>query len=74
MTSHRMPEGSVHKTWNRQQPPVLTIRPGDTLTLTAPDAANGEVTRATTSEDISRINYRRLECCQDGSSNQLAQR
>lgn len=61
MTSHRMPEGSLHKTWNRQQPPVLTISPGDTLTLTAPDAANGEVTRATTSEDISKINYRRLD-------------
>ncbi|MGI9007998.1 MAG: acetamidase/formamidase family protein [Streptosporangiaceae bacterium] len=64
MTSitHRMPaEGSLHKTWNRRQPPVLTIRPGDTLTLTAPDAANGEVTPATTSEDISKIDYRRLD-------------
>jgi len=62
MTTHRIPaEGSLHKTWNRQQPPVLTISPGDTLTLTAPDAANGEVTRATTSEDISKINYRRLD-------------
>lgn len=62
MTMHRMPaEGSLHKTWNRQQPPVLTIQPGDTLTLTAPDAANGEVTPATTSEDISKINYRRLD-------------
>jgi len=60
--THRMPaEGSLHKTWNRQQPPVMTIRPGDTISLTAPDAANGEVTPATTSEDISKINYRRLD-------------
>jgi len=35
--------------------------PGDTVSLTAPDAANGEVTALSTSEDIGRINYRRLD-------------
>jgi acetamidase/formamidase len=60
-TIQRIPNGSLHKTWNRKEPPVLTIRPGDTLSLTAPDAANGEVTARSTSEDIGRINYRRLD-------------
>ena len=60
-TIHRVPDGSLHKTWNRRNQPVLTIRPGDVVTLTAPDAANGEITPATTSEDIGKINYRRLD-------------
>jgi acetamidase/formamidase len=60
-TIQRIPEGSLHKTWNRRQKPVLTIQPGDTVSLTAPDAANGEVTSKSTSEDIGRINYRRLD-------------
>lgn len=60
-TIQRIPDGSLHKTWNRKQPPVLTIQPGDILTLRAPDAANGEVTPKSTSEDIGRINYRRLD-------------
>ena len=60
-TIQRIPDGALHKTWNRQQAPVLTIRPGETFSLTAPDAANGEVTERSTSEDIGRINYRRLD-------------
>jgi len=60
-TIHEMPSGSLHKTWNRQTKPVLTIRPGDELTLSAPDAANGEITPESTSEDIGKINYRRLD-------------
>ncbi len=60
-TIHQMPAGSLHKTWNKRNKPVMTIRPGDELTLAAPDAANGEITPASTSEDIGRINYRRLD-------------
>jgi acetamidase/formamidase len=60
-TIHQMPGDSLHKTWNRKNRPVLTIRPGDEVTLTAPDAANGEITPQSTSQDISRINYRRLD-------------
>lgn len=60
--AHTVPsEGSLHKTWNRHQPPVLTMGPGEIVTLRAPDAANGEVTPQSTSEDIGRIDYRRLD-------------
>ncbi len=60
-TIHSVPGGSLHKTWNRQNEPVITIRPGDTVSLQAPDAANGEITPASSSEDIGRIDYRRLD-------------
>jgi acetamidase/formamidase len=60
-TIHQMPGDSLHKTWNRKNRPVLTIRPGDEVTLTAPDAANGEITPQSTSQDIAKINYRRLD-------------
>jgi acetamidase/formamidase len=39
----------------------LTIQPGHEVTLSAPDAANGEITPESTSEDIGRIDYRRLD-------------
>ena len=38
-TIHQMPSGSLHKTWNRSNRPVITVRPGDEITLSAPDAA-----------------------------------
>lgn len=59
-TIHQMPAGSLHKTWNRSNKPVLTIRPGDEVTLSAPDAANGEITPESTSEDIGKINEAEL--------------
>jgi acetamidase/formamidase len=58
---HQMPPGSLHKTWNRRNRPVLTIHPGQEITLSAPDAANGEITPESTSDDIGRIDYRRLD-------------
>jgi acetamidase/formamidase len=61
LNPRRVPDGSLHKTWNRGNSPVLTIRPGDTVTLTAPDAANGEVTPQSTTAQIAAIDYRRLD-------------
>jgi acetamidase/formamidase len=58
---HQVPAGSLHKTWNRKNPPVLTIRPGEEFMLRAPDAANGEITRRSTTTDIAAIDYRRLD-------------
>ncbi|GAC1624500.1 MAG: acetamidase/formamidase family protein [Chloroflexota bacterium] len=60
-TIHHVPDGSLHKTWNRRQAPVLTIAPGDTVTLSAPDASNGEVNTKSTAETIAGIDYRRLD-------------
>jgi acetamidase/formamidase len=57
----QVPAGSLHKTWNRQTPPVLTIRPGEEVALRAPDAANGEISRRSTTRDIAAIDYRRLD-------------
>ncbi len=58
---HCVPKECLHKTWNRQEKPVLFIRPGDEVTVTAPDASNGEITRRSTTADIEKIDYRNLD-------------
>ena len=60
-TIHQLGDDHKHKTWNRKQPPVLTISPGDRVALQAPDASDGELTRTSTITDISQIDYRRLD-------------
>ncbi len=60
-TIHSVPENSLHKTWNRRNKPVLIIRPGDTVTISAPDASNGEVNPRSTKQTIAAIDYRRLD-------------
>ena len=60
-TIHQLGDAHKHKTWNRQQPPVLTIRPGEQVSLRAPDASDGELTRTSTTHDIAQIDYRNLD-------------
>ena len=54
-TIHQLGDDHKHKTWNRQQPPVLTITPGEQVSLKAPDASDGELTRDSTTHDIAQI-------------------
>jgi len=60
-TIHQLGDDHKHKTWNRQQPPVLTITPGEQVSLKAPDASDGELTRDSTTQDIAQIDYRNLD-------------
>lgn len=60
-TIHHVPDGSLHRTWNRQNKPVMTIKPGETITISAPDASNGEVNTNSTTQTIAAIDYRRLD-------------
>lgn len=58
---HCVPKNCLHKTWNRNEKPVIFIEPGDEVTITAPDASNGEITRQSTTADVASIDYRRLD-------------
>ena len=58
---HCLSEKCIHKTWNRKQKPLLFIKPGDQVTISSPDASNGEITRASTTADIAKIDYRQLD-------------
>jgi len=60
-TIHQLGDESKHRTWNRQQPPVLTITPGEQVSLQAPDASDGELTRSSNTHDIAQIDYRQLD-------------
>jgi acetamidase/formamidase len=60
-TVHQVPEGSLHKTWNRLNKPVLTIHPGETISLSAPDASNGQITASSTTATVAGIDFRRLD-------------
>jgi acetamidase/formamidase len=58
---HCVPKECLHKTWNRLEKPILFIRPGDEVTINAPDASNGEITRSSTTADVENIDYRKLD-------------
>lgn len=58
---HRLGDAHKHKTWNRNQPSVLTIKSGEEVFISAPDASNGELTRNSTKDDIALIDYRKLD-------------
>lgn len=58
---HCLSEKCIHKTWNRKQKPLLFIKPGDQVTISSPDASNGEITRTSTTVDIAKIDYRQLD-------------
>lgn len=58
---HTVPDGSIHKTWNRSNASVLTIKPGEEIVFHAPDASNGEITRRSVTADMATIDYRRLD-------------
>lgn len=60
-SAHKVPDGSIHKTWNRRNAPALTIKPGEYVTLNAPDASNGAITPETVTADLATIDYRRLD-------------
>lgn len=60
-TIHQLGDAHIHKTWNRNEPPVVTIKSGDEVTLRAPDASNGELTRSSTKDQIALIDYRNLD-------------
>lgn len=57
----QVPATSIHKTWNRKHPPVLTVRPGDYVFLDAPDASGGAIDPRSTTETIAMIDFRRLD-------------
>ena len=44
-TIHQMPAGSLHKTWNRHNKPVMTIRPGDEVTFRVIEVARADKPR-----------------------------
>lgn len=52
---------ALHPHWDCTQPPAMVVAPGETFTMTSPDAANGMLTRTSTAQDIARIDYRKLD-------------
>ena len=53
--SHTIHARHSHFGWNRTNPPVLTIAPGDTVELDVVDSAGGEITPATKVDDLAKL-------------------
>jgi acetamidase/formamidase len=61
VTAKAVPTNSIHKTWNRNLPPALTVRPGDVVFFDALDASGGAIDRNSNTETIATIDFRRLD-------------
>jgi len=54
---HLFPPDRVHRTWNRENEPVLEVEPGDTVFYETRDATNNQVTKDSTSEDLDALDW-----------------
>lgn len=43
--THRLSNEHIHTYWSNALPPALTVEPGDTVTIEAPEASDGHVSR-----------------------------
>ncbi len=56
---HEEPQ-TGHNRWHPSIPPVMTLAPGDELVMETRDAVDGQITRASTLEDVMRLNPNRI--------------
>ena len=52
--------GSGHNRWHPDIAPILTVNSGDIVRIQTRDALDGAITEASTSDDISRLNLKRV--------------
>lgn len=52
--THRLGPPHIHYAWDREQPPALTIDPGDAIEFECREASDGQVTPETRREDLGR--------------------
>jgi len=61
-TVHKCPNcKQLHPHWDCSIAPALVVRQGEIFSLTSPDAANGLLTRQSSSQDMARIDYNQLD-------------
>ncbi|WP_255950520.1 acetamidase/formamidase family protein [Streptomyces odontomachi] len=51
---------SVHHVWDRSIAPVLTLAPGDTITVQTLESSGGQLTRDSTAVDVSALDFGRV--------------
>jgi acetamidase/formamidase len=57
---HTLHAHDSHLGWNRDFPPVARIAPGETMEFHPLDASGGQITAASTVEDIARLDFGRV--------------
>ena len=58
--SHTIHAHQHHSGWDNSLPPALTVAPGTTLTFDCQDSSAGQVTRSSTSADVARLDFGRI--------------
>ncbi len=54
---HLFPEDRIHRTWNRDNEPVLSVQPGDSVFYETRDAADNQITPDSTSESLADLDW-----------------
>ena len=60
MTEHYLDDATVHAYWDNEEPPRLTIAPGDTVTFECRDASDGQVTPEATVDTLLGLDRSRI--------------
>jgi acetamidase/formamidase len=60
VSDHILHADKHHRGWSRENPPALTIASGDSVDVRIVDNGGGEITPATTVEDLPNLNFARF--------------
>ena len=58
--THYFPDDQVHFTWDAGTEPVLTVESGDTVVVHTRDVSDNQITPASTTADIDRLDWDRV--------------
>ncbi|MBI4692608.1 MAG: acetamidase/formamidase family protein [Gammaproteobacteria bacterium] len=57
---HTIHHGAGHLGWNNANPPLIRVAPGETVEFQTLDAADGQLTPASTAEALARLDFARV--------------
>ena len=49
-----------HWCWNNTLPPVLTVRPGDEVSVATVESSGGQIDEHSTAEDVAKLDFERI--------------
>lgn len=55
--THHLDPRAVHSKWSRDEPPALTVEPGDTVVFETPEITRGQITQDSTADALNHLDF-----------------
>jgi acetamidase/formamidase len=60
-TQHHLGRDTAHHTWDREEPPTLTVQPGSTVSLALRDGSNGQIVPGTPAGQLHKLEMGKMD-------------